>query len=380
MAENEMVHQGGRGLSAASAMDHSALFGRRALSGNANEGVIDIEGQRAIAEAQTAFVIGKRFPRDEMRAFTRMQESCKRIGFANQAFYSYRRGGDMIKGASIRMAEELARNWGNLDYGLRELSQGDGFSEMQAYCLDLETNVKSTQNFTVRHIRDTKDGGKALTEQRDIYEIAANMGARRLRARILAILPQDYVDDAIDACNATIQKGDGTTTLGERIKIMLSRFGGINVTPAMILARIAHPLDQITPQELGEFAGIFKAIRDGVSSVEAEFPSPGADAGDNKPAAGAATTAAGPAATGRRGATSPSSAGKAAATAAKETAAPAENQKEVELPLDQAKAEVAEPKAASAAAPAAETAKPAQPEPATAGAAVAAAEDDDDAF
>ena len=74
---------------------------------------------------------------------------------------------------------------------------------MQAYCWDLETNTISSQNFTVEHIMETKQGNRKLTSQRDIYERTANDGARRLRSRILAILPPDLVEDCINECKKT---------------------------------------------------------------------------------------------------------------------------------------------------------------------------------
>ena len=39
----------------------------------------------------------------------------------------------------FRLAEEAARCWGNVDFGIKELSQKDGESEMLAYCWDMET-------------------------------------------------------------------------------------------------------------------------------------------------------------------------------------------------------------------------------------------------
>ena len=145
---------------------------------NINQGTVAIEASRAIAEAQGKLVIAKRFPRDEVQAYNRVAQACQRKGIAEKAFYSYNRGGGTVSGPTIRFAEELARCWGNIDYGIKELSQDDGKSEMQAYAWDLETNAQSVQNFTNPHIREVGGKAKVLTSQRDIYEINANMGAR----------------------------------------------------------------------------------------------------------------------------------------------------------------------------------------------------------
>ena len=168
--------------------------------GNVNQGTVAIEASRAIAEAQGKLVIAKRFPRDEIDAYAKVAQACQRPGIADKAFFAYPRGGSTVSGPTIRFAEELARCWGNVEYGIKELSQDDGRSEMQAYAWDLETNSMSMQNFTNPHIREEKGKSKLLTSQRDIYENNANMGARRLRSRILAILPTDLVDMAMAEC------------------------------------------------------------------------------------------------------------------------------------------------------------------------------------
>src|SRR5690606_13682459 len=116
---------------------------------------------------------------------------------AQQAIYAYPRGPQTVTGPSIRLAEAMAQAWGNLDCGIREISQADGVSVAEAYAIDLETNIRISKTFHVRHVRDTKQGKKRLTDSRDIYELVANQGARRLRACILGILPGDVVDAAV---------------------------------------------------------------------------------------------------------------------------------------------------------------------------------------
>lgn len=169
----------------------------RTVSRHINAGTVEIESSRAIAEAQGKLVIAKRFPRDESLSYSKVIESCRRPGLASEATYSFPRGGKAVTGPSIRLAEELARVWGNIDYGIRELSRKDGVSEMESYAWDLETNTSSSQKFSVKHWRDTQSGGYELKDERDIYELTANQGARRLRARLLAILPPDLVDGAL---------------------------------------------------------------------------------------------------------------------------------------------------------------------------------------
>ena len=239
---------------------------------NINQGTVAIEASRAIAEAQGKLVIAKRFPRDEVQAYNRVAQACQRKGIAEKAFYSYSRGGGTVSGPTIRFAEELARCWGNIDYGIKELSQDEGKSEMQAYAWDLETNAQSVQNFTNPHIREVGGKAKILTSQRDIYEINANMGARRLRSRILAILPTDLVDMAINECKKTLA-GNNDEPLIDRVTKMVVAFGKIGVTQKQIETRLKRKVDTMTVDDFTDYIGIYNAIKQGESKIAEWFES-----------------------------------------------------------------------------------------------------------
>lgn len=273
-------------------------FARQPLAEHVNAGTIEIESSRAIAEAQGKLVIAKRFPRDEARAYAKIIESCKRRGLAEEATYAFPRGGQTVSGPSIRLAEELARTWGNIDYGIRELSRKDGVSEMEAYAWDLETNTSSSQKFTVRHIRDTRGGGQALTDERDIYELTANQGARRLRARILAILPPDIVEAALVECKKTLA-GNNEVPIADRVRRMVRSFEKYGVSAAMIEARLGHSMDNTLPDELAELHEIFNSLKNGVSKAGDWFggakPDPQIAANALAPAPAPATPAEAPA-------------------------------------------------------------------------------------
>lgn len=231
-------------------------FGTAKKHENINQGVIEIESSKAVAEAQGKLVIAKRFPRDEFAAFEKLMNACSRRSLAEKAIYSYPRSGNNITGPSIRLAEEAARCWGNVDFGVKELSQKEGESEMMAYCWDMETNVMSSQQFVVHHVMDTKKGVKKLTEQRDIYENNANMAGRRLRARILAILPPDLIEAALAKCRETLA-GTSEVPLEDRIRKMVSAFEQISVRREMLEKRMGHDISMMTKEELVEHITIY---------------------------------------------------------------------------------------------------------------------------
>lgn len=237
-----------------------------------NQGTVAIEASRAIAEAQGKLVIAKRFPRNEVDAYAKAMEACQRPTMAAKAFYSFPRGNQTVEGPTIRFAEELARCWGNIDYGIKELSQDDGKSEMQAYAWDLETNAQSVQNFTNPHQREQGKKMVKLTTQRDIYENNANMATRRLRSRILAILPSWFVEDAIEECKKTLA-GRNDTPLIDRVKKMVVAFAKIGVTQEQIERRLKKKIDTMNADDFVEYTGIFNAIKHGESKIADWFES-----------------------------------------------------------------------------------------------------------
>ena len=248
------------------AMPNMPGVGVMAQMDNINQGTVAIEASRAIAEAQGKLVIAKKFPRNEIAAYAKAMEACQRPTMAAKAFYSFPRSGQTVEGPTIRFAEELARCWGNIDYGIKELSQDDGKSEMQAYAWDLETNAQSVQNFTNPHQREQGKKMVTLTSQRDIYENNANMATRRLRSRILAILPSWFVEDAITECKKTLA-GKNDTPLIDRVKNMVVQFAKMGVTQEQIEKRLNKKIDTMNADDFVEFIGIYNAIKQGESKI-----------------------------------------------------------------------------------------------------------------
>lgn len=222
-----------------------------------------VSESRAVAEVQAAYVIAKKFPRDENHCYTKIIKFCERPFLAEQAMYAYPRGGQLVTGPSIRLAEAMAQAWSNLDCGVREISQSDGMSVCEAYAIDLETNTRITKTFHVPHYRDTKQGKKRLTDSRDIYEIVANQGSRRMRACILGIIPGDVIEAAVDRCKKTLETSD--VPMIDQVRKLVLAFGELGVKHEHIEKRLGHNLDVIIPQEIVTLRGIYKSIKDGMA-------------------------------------------------------------------------------------------------------------------
>lgn len=235
---------------------------RQALSPAANAGAVSIEAERAVAEARGQMQLAKMFPRDLNRANAELMESCQIPAMAAVAFYTVPRGSSSVSGPSIRLAEEIARVYGNFEFGHRELSRGNGKSEVEVFAWDKETNNRSIRQITVAHVIDTKQGPKPCRDQKDIDDLIANKASKQLRGRILAMMPKWLVEAAIEQCKVTIS-GGSKEPLPVRVRKMTAAFAQFGVTVDHIEKRLGKPLDDILLDELVDLIGVFNAIKDG---------------------------------------------------------------------------------------------------------------------
>ena len=226
---------------------------------------------REMEEVKGQIFMAKQFPRNVFQAEQRVLDTCKRPALAQVAMYQYPKGGTRVAGPSIRLAEAIAQNWGNLSYGIQELEQREGESVAKAFCWDLETNVRQEKVFTVKHSYKAKGTLKKLDDPRDIYEKVANDGARRLRSCILGVIPGDIIDKAINQCHETLA-GNSQGPLKDRIANALKHFKEQHrVTQVMIEAKFGYNADSFTEYDYVELINIFNSLRDGMSKVEDWF-------------------------------------------------------------------------------------------------------------
>ncbi len=231
-----------------------------------------IEQARAVAEVQAALTVAKASPRYEIGARAAMIEACKNPILAEAAFFSYPRGGETIVGPTIHLATELARCWGNMDYGIKELSRDDGKgeSELMAHAWDLQTNTRTVLNFLVPHRRDTRNGTKLLTDLRDVYENNFNMGARRLRECIFRALPKAFRDEAVEVCRQTIEHGGGVSIADRRVQL-LEAFAGFDVTREQLERKAGHVIDHFSAFDIASLRIVYGSIKRGETNVDTEF-------------------------------------------------------------------------------------------------------------
>jgi hypothetical protein len=233
-----------------------------------------VEQSRAIAEVQGAIIVAQKVPRNVASAVATMTESCSQMYLAERSQFRFPRGGSQVSGTSVYLARELARCWGNVQYGVSELLRDDrhGQSEMMAYAWDVQTNTRVETKFIVVHVRDTKNGTTALTDQRDIYENNANSGARRVRECILSIMPPWFVDQAKELCAKTLKDGGGVP-LPKRVAETIANFAKLGVTQQQLEKKQGRGTNAWTEVDVAALHVIGRSLSNGEARREDEFES-----------------------------------------------------------------------------------------------------------
>lgn len=230
---------------------------------------------REQSETQAAIVVAKQFPRDEAAAYDKLLESCGRPSFADNARYTFPRGGTDISGPSIQLAREAARCWGNIAYGLRVIAEDDETIHIKGYAYDREHNNLVEMEDKFRKLIQRKQGNKTVwlePDERDLRELMNRRGAICVRNAILQLIPPDVIDDAMRKVVSTIVDGaQGTKDHATAVRRMVVAFRELGVTAKMLQEHVGRGIDTITPQELANLRGAYQSIRDGNSEVEEHF-------------------------------------------------------------------------------------------------------------
>lgn len=177
----------------------------------------------------------------------------------------------IIEGPSIRLAEIVASQWGNLRIATRVVGNDGKMVTVEGVCHDLESNVAVSQQ-QVRSI--VSKSGYTYSNDMQVMTINA-ASAIAVRNAINKVIPKTITNKVVERCKAIVRGEGDSIRLAERRQNCINKFASIGVTSEMICAKLGiESTNAITNDHIVRLVGIFNALRDNASSIEEEFPKP----------------------------------------------------------------------------------------------------------
>ena len=169
-----------------------------------------------VASVRASVEVAHMNPRKEAEIHARAMQAMTRKKTADEATYAYERGWNkekqcknVVTGPSVKLARELARLWGNMQYGLRIVSAEGNDVHIEGWAWDLESNTRTAREakFSKLQQRKQKDGSTkwVVPDERDLDELIARRGAKLTRNAILELMPDFLIDDALEQADATLR-------------------------------------------------------------------------------------------------------------------------------------------------------------------------------
>lgn len=231
-------------------------------------------------EIDVQIATARRYPRSVV-AFKRTALEMATIDeeTAGSMFYRLKRGGTVIEGPSIRLAEVSTSAWGNIRWGSRVIAIGEKFVRAQGVCHDLERNVWHSAEVS-RRITDKT--GKRYGD--DMIQVTANAAcALAKRNAAFGVIPLSYVKDIMaQAQQVALGKA---LTMEQRRERILAWFAKVGAKSEQVLRIVGRKgPEDLTVDDLVTLHGIGTAIKDGETTLEQVLKDTEPAAAEPKPA------------------------------------------------------------------------------------------------
>ena len=186
---------------------------------------------------------------------------------AADCFYALRKGGEVIEGVSVRLAEIIAGSWGNLRVQTRIIGNDGKTITAQGVCLDLQTNYAASVEVK-RRITDKH--GRTYSE--DMQVVTGNAAsAIAFRNAILKVVPKALTDSIVEEIRrVAIGKSKDIETSR---KNMVDYFGKLGVTKEQLLAYLkVSSMEDVDAKMVFELRGLANALKEGSTTLQESFP------------------------------------------------------------------------------------------------------------
>ena len=228
---------------------------------------VSVVEAQARADLDIQISTAKHYPRNIQKGFQNALstvQSSREI--AESCFYTVPRGGKRISGPSVRLAEIMASNWGNLRVKSTIVDEGRESVVCQASCIDLETNVGVSVE--VRR-RITKADGTRYNDD-GITTTTNAASSIAFRNAIFKVIPAVYVQPIYEAAR-TLAVGK-ETDLDERRSKCIKYFESLGVPSVTLLKHLGKmKATDIKLDDIEYLLGIQGALRDGDADQDVIF-------------------------------------------------------------------------------------------------------------
>lgn len=237
----------------------------------------------AKAEVESAFIMAMKMPRNREQSRIEILDSCKSLKFAEKVLYKKPIGaGKFVEGPSIRFAEEAVRTWGNVKIQHYTIYEDDMKRISMVNAIDLQKNLSYSKQIIIEKTVERKNAkgrdvvGERLNSYNEKISIVkatddevrnkeAAMLSKEIRNSILRLIPQDIIDEAVEATKRVIMTKAKDNPQAEKRKI-LDAFNELGIKPLEIEKYTGHGVDTITPAEIVDLRTVYTSIKDGQST------------------------------------------------------------------------------------------------------------------
>lgn len=222
------------------------------------------------AEINQGVATAKRYPRRGLKAIAEAITSLATLddSFAAECMYSLKRGDKPITGASIRFAEMVRSQYGNIRVAARFVRIDADDPEraaviVEAVALDLENNQSEIIPNRRSIMTSGKYGKKPSMYSADMINMTVNAATSLARRNaILAVVPKAVWIGAYQRVIQVLQ-GDAKT-LDQRRTAFVEAFGRKGVDPKDVFAALGvKAIEEIMLEHMPALAGFATAIADG---------------------------------------------------------------------------------------------------------------------
>lgn len=223
------------------------------------------------AEIDIQISTAKKYPRDiqatlnKIATYATMDKET-----AEDCFYVLRRGGEVIEGLSVRMAEIIAGAWGNLRVASRIIGNDGRMITAQAVCHDLETNLAVSKE--VKRRITTKDG---RTFSEDMQVVTGNAASSiAFRNAVLAVIPKAVTKRVISEVKR-VALGQSIDLETSRQNIIKYFTGTLGVKQEYLFHYLGiKDISEIDKEKVFELRATANAIKEGTTTVKETFEKP----------------------------------------------------------------------------------------------------------